>query len=302
MAVGVLVNIPIAAAALVVVARVLNIPHTRREHRIDWPGAVALTVGAVSLLVVAEQGRDWGWSSVAAVACYGIAAVGLIGFVLAERWIGDEVLLPLRLFRNSVFSVTSAGGLIIGTGMFGGLILIPQYLQIVKGASPTKTGLLLPLMSGIMLASVVSGQLISRTSRYKIFPVLGTALMALALLLLVLHLGVDTSLLEVDVYMALFGIGLGGCLQTLIMAVQNAVPAVTWAWPPHRPHSSGRWAAPWASRCSCRSCSPPREARSPTRSAPSCLHRNFNLHSLTRRSAPTLPTMSSWRLSGPVEP
>lgn len=220
-----LVNVPIAAAALVVVARVLNIPHTRREHRIDWPGAVALAVGVVPLLVVAEQGREWGWGSVAAVVCYGIAAIGLIGFVMAERWIGDEALLPLRLFRNSVFSVTSAGGLIIGTGMFGGLILIPQYLQIVKGASPTKAGLLLlPLMGGIMLASVVSGQLTSRTGRYKIFPVLGTAVMALALLLLDLRLGVDTSLLEVDVYMALFGIGLGGCLQTLIMAAQNAVP------------------------------------------------------------------------------
>ncbi len=221
-----LVNVPIAAAALVVVARVLNIPHARREHRIDWLGAVALTVGVVPLLVVAEQGRDWGWGSVPAVVCYGIAAVGLMGFVMAERWIGDEALLPLRLFRNSVFSVTSGGGLIIGTGMFGGLILIPQYLQIVKGASPTKAGLLLlPLMGGIMLASVVSGQLTSRTGRYKIFPVLGTALMALALLLLDLRLGVDTSLLEVDIYMALFGIGLGGCLQTLIMAVQNAVPA-----------------------------------------------------------------------------
>jgi EmrB/QacA subfamily drug resistance transporter len=220
-----LVNVPIAAAALIVVARVLNIPHTRREHRIDWPGAVVLTVGVVPLLMVAEQGRGWGWGSAAAVVCYGIAAVGLIGFVMTERRIGDEALLPLRLFRNSVFSVTSTGGLIIGTGMFGGLILIPQYLQIVKGASPTKAGLLLlPLMGGIMLASVVSGQLTSRTGRYKIFPVLGTALMALALLLLNLRLGVDTSLLEVDVYMALFGIGLGGCLQTLIMAAQNAVP------------------------------------------------------------------------------
>jgi EmrB/QacA subfamily drug resistance transporter len=221
-----LVNVPIAAAALVVVARVLNIPHTRREHRIDWPGAVALAIGVVPILVVAEQGRDWGWDSAAAIACYGIAVTGLIGFVMAERRIGDEALLPLRLFRNSVFSVTSAGGLIIGTGMFGGLTLIPQYLQIVKGASPTKAGLLLlPLMAGIIVASMASGQLTSRTGRYKIFPVVGTALMAAALLLLALRLDVDTSLLEVDVYMALFGLGLGGCLQTLIMAVQNAVPA-----------------------------------------------------------------------------
>lgn len=220
-----LVNVPIAAAALVVVAKVLNIPHRRREHRIDWVGAVALAVGVVPVLMVAEQGREWGWDSISAIACYGIAAAGLIGFVIAERRIGDEALLPLRLFRNGVFSVTSAAGLIIGTGMFGALILIPQYLQIVKGASPTKSGLLLlPLMGGIMVASVVSGQLTSRTGRYKIFPVLGTALMAIALLLLDFRLGIDTSLLEIDVYMALFGIGLGGCLQTLIMATQNAVP------------------------------------------------------------------------------
>jgi EmrB/QacA subfamily drug resistance transporter len=221
-----LVNVPIAAAALVVVARVLNIPHTRRERRIDWLGALALTVGIVPILLVAEQGRDWGWDSPRAFVCYGVAAAGLSGFVIAERWIGDDALLPLRLFRNSVFSVTSASGLIVGTGMFGGFVLIPLYLQIVKGASPTKAGLLLlPLMAGIMVASLVSGQLISRTGRYKIFPVLGTALMTVALLLLSLRLGIGTSLVEVDIYMALFGLGLGGCLQTLIMAAQNAVPA-----------------------------------------------------------------------------
>jgi EmrB/QacA subfamily drug resistance transporter len=221
-----LLNVPIAAAALVVVYKVLNIPHTPREHRIDWPGALALTVGVVPVLVVAEQGRDWGWDSPRAIGCYLIAVAGLMAFIIAERKIGDEALLPLRLFRNGVFSVTSAAGLIIGTGMFGGLILIPQYLQIVKGVSPTEAGLrLLPLMGGIMAASLGSGQLTSRTGRYKIFPVLGTALMSAALLLLYLRLDVDTSLLEVEIYMALFGLGLGGCLQTLIMAAQNAVPA-----------------------------------------------------------------------------
>ena len=221
-----LLNVPIAAAALIVVYKVLNIPHTPREHRIDWPGALALTVGVIPVLVVAEQGRDWGWDSARAIGCYLIAAAGLTAFVIAEQRIGDEALLPLRLFRNGVFSVTSAAGLIIGTGMFGGLILIPQYLQIVKGVSPTEAGLrLLPLMGGIMVASLGSGQLTSRTGRYKIFPVWGTALMTVALLLLYLRLDVDTSLLEVEIYMALFGLGLGGCLQTLIMAAQNAVPA-----------------------------------------------------------------------------
>lgn len=220
-----LVNVPIAAAALIVVARVLNIPHTPRESRIDWPGAVALAVAVIPVLLVAEQGRDWGWGSAAAIVCYLVAAAGLIGFLAAERRIGDQALLPLRLFHNDVFSVTSASGLVVGMGMFGGLVLIPLYLQIVKGASPTKAGLLLlPLMAGIMASSVISGQLTSRTGRYKIFPIVGSALMTAALLLLFFRLGIDTSLAEVDLYMVLFGLGLGGCMQTLIMAVQNAVP------------------------------------------------------------------------------
>jgi EmrB/QacA subfamily drug resistance transporter len=221
-----LVNVPIAAAALIVVTRVLNIPHTRREHCIDWRGAVALAVGVVPVLLVAEQGQNWGWDSAPAMGCYALAVSGLIGFVFAERWIGADALLPLRLFRNGVFAVTSAVCVIVGMGMFGGLVLLPLYLQIVKGASPTGAGLLmLPLMGGITGGSVVSGQLISHTGRYKILPMVGTALLTVALLLLSLRVGVGTSLWEVDIYMALFGLGLGGCLQVLVMAAQNAVPA-----------------------------------------------------------------------------
>ena len=218
-----LVNVPIGLLALVVVARVLNIPHSRREHRIDWPGAVALAIGLVPLLIVAEQGRDWGWDSPRALACYGVGVLGLALFLLAERRIGDDALIPLRLFRGSVFSLTSVTAIIIGMGLFGGIAVLPQYLQIVKGANPTVAGLLtVPLVLGIMTASVVSGQITSRTGRYKIFPVLGTALMVVGLLLLS-RIGVDTPLWEVEVFMAVFGLGLGGCLQTLILAVQNAV-------------------------------------------------------------------------------
>ncbi|HEX6401641.1 MAG TPA: MDR family MFS transporter [Pseudonocardiaceae bacterium] len=220
-----LVNVPIAAAALVVVAKVLNIPHSRRKSCIDWPGALALTVAVIPVLLVAEQGRDWGWGSAAAIGCYLVGAAGVVGFVAIERRFGAEALLPLRLFHNGVFSVASATALAVGMGMFGGLILLPLYLQIVKNASPTESGLLLlPLMAGIMVSSVVSGQLTSRTGRYKIFPVSGTALMTVALLMLSFRLGIDTSLVEVDIYMVVFGLGLGGCMQTLIMAVQNAVP------------------------------------------------------------------------------
>ena len=124
------------------------------------------------MLVVAEQGQTLGWDSARAIIFYVIAIAGFIGFVMAEQRIGDDALLPLRLFRNGVFSVTSAAGLIIGTGMFGGLILLPQYLQIVKGASPTQAGLLmLPLVGGIMAASLGSGKLTFRTGRYKMLHV-----------------------------------------------------------------------------------------------------------------------------------
>jgi EmrB/QacA subfamily drug resistance transporter len=220
-----LVNVPIGVLAFIVVAAVLNIPHHRRDHRIDWLGAIAISVCLVPLLIVAEQGRDWGWDSQRSLICYGIGALGLIVFLVAERRVGDDALLPMRLFRNGVFSTTSLSGFIVGMGMFGGIMLIPQYLQIVKGASPTKSGLLtIPLVLGIMIGSVVSGQITSKTGRYKIFPVIGTALMFAAALLF--HgLTVDTPLWQADIYMLMFGLGLGNCMQTLTLAVQNAVPA-----------------------------------------------------------------------------
>jgi EmrB/QacA subfamily drug resistance transporter len=219
-----LVNVPVGVVALYVVARVLNVPHRRREHRIDWWGALTIAIGVVPLLLVAEQGREWGWASARSVGCYAVGAVGLLVWVLVERAMGDEALIPMRLFRSPVFSKTSVLSVFIGMGMFGGLMLIPQYLQIVKGASPTKSGLMmLPLMLGLMLASVVSGRIISRTGRYKIFPILGTALMAVAMLLFHYRVHWDTPLWETMCFMAVLGVGLGGCMQTLILAVQNAV-------------------------------------------------------------------------------
>ncbi|OLT10502.1 MFS transporter [Pseudonocardia sp. CNS-139] len=221
-----LVNVPIGLVALAVVARVLNIPHTARRHRIDWPGAVALTLSLVPLLIVAEQGREWGWDSTQAIVCYAVGVVGLLLFVLAERAYGDDALLPLRLFRNNVFTLSGIAGVVIGAGMFGGIALLPQFLQIVRGATPTEAGfLMLPLVAGIMVASITSGQITSRTGRYKVFPVIGTLLMVGAMLLMYFRITVDIPLWELDLYMAMFGLGLGGCMQTLVLAVQNAVPA-----------------------------------------------------------------------------
>ncbi|WP_438489623.1 MFS transporter [Streptomyces sp. S186] len=220
-----LVNVPIGIIALFVVAKVLNIPHTRRNRRIDWWGALTITIGVVPLLLVAEQGREWGWTSARSITCYAVGVVGIIAWVLVERWIGDDALIPMRLFRNGTFSKTSLLSVLIGMGMFGGMLMIPQYLQIVKGASPTKSGLeMLPLMAGMMIASIVSGQITAKTGRYKIFPIIGTALMVAAMLLFHYRVQWDTALWETMVYMLVFGLGLGGCMQTLVLAVQNAVP------------------------------------------------------------------------------
>jgi EmrB/QacA subfamily drug resistance transporter len=219
-----LVNVPVGAAALFLVMRSLHLPHTRRDHKIDWPGALALIVGLVPLLVIAEQGRDWGWGSGRALLAYLIGAIGIAGFLAAERRYGDDALIPLRLFKGRTFGIGSLLNFILGMGMFGGLAALPLYLQIVKGVSPTEAGLLLlPLTAGIMSGSIFSGQVISRTARYKKFPIIGAGLLVVALLGLG-QIGVDTSLGWTMSFAALFGIGLGFNMQPLVLAVQNAVP------------------------------------------------------------------------------
>ncbi|MEV4345726.1 MDR family MFS transporter [Actinoplanes sp. NPDC049596] len=216
-------NVPIGIAAMAVVARVLHLPHTRVDHRIDWPGALALIVGLVPLLTVAEQGRDWGWDSGRAFACYIIGALGLVAFVLAERAYGDEALLPLRLFRNRTIAVGATSSTILGMAMFGGLMTVPLYLQIVKGSSATLAGLqMIPFVFGIMSGSIISGQLIARTGRYRIFPIIGSTLMVAALALFA-TIGADTPLWRTMLIMVLMGLGLGGNMQPMITAVQNAV-------------------------------------------------------------------------------
>jgi EmrB/QacA subfamily drug resistance transporter len=218
-----LVNVPVGLAALIVVTRVLNIPHARREHRIDWPGALALAVALVPLLIMAEQGHAWGWTSERSLLLLGIGLVGLVAFVLAERRIGDDALIPLRFFSKPAFSVANGVNVVIGMGMFGGFATLPLYLQIVKGATPTQAGLLLlPMTVGLMLGSTTSGQLISRTGRYKIYPVIGTAVMVGGLLLFS-RVGVDTPMLQVSLVMAVFGLGLGWCMQPLLLAAQSAL-------------------------------------------------------------------------------
>ncbi|HEX8496032.1 MAG TPA: MDR family MFS transporter [Actinomycetales bacterium] len=218
-----LVNVPIGIVALYVVNRTLNIEHHPRDHRIDYWGATALVVGLVPLLTIAEQGRTWGWDSGRAIACYVIGAIGVVGFILAERMMGEEALIPLRLFKDRTVGVSTVANVVIGMAMFGGISVLPLYLQIVKGSSPTAAGLqLLPLTLGIMTASILSGQIISRTGRYKVFPIIGTSLMLVGLILFS-GVGADTPIWQTMVVMAIFGFGLGNNLQPLVLAIQNVV-------------------------------------------------------------------------------
>ncbi|HVI36372.1 MAG TPA: MDR family MFS transporter, partial [Gaiellales bacterium] len=217
------VNVPLGILAFLVVFRVLHLPHTRREHRIDWPGSLALITFLVPILIVAEQGRIWGWGSSRSVTCYVIGGIGVVAFFLAERMMGDEALLPIKLFQNRTVGISSIASVILGMGLFGGIACLPLYLQIVKGASPTAAGLLLlPMTLGIMTGSIVSGQLISRTGRYRHFPIIGSALLVLSLFGFH-YIGADTPLWRSMILMVVFGVGLGFNMQPLTLAVQNAV-------------------------------------------------------------------------------
>lgn len=218
-----LINVPIGAAALTLVMITLNVKNVRVDHRVDWAGAAAIVVGLVPLLLVAEQGNTWGWGSPAALGCYvvGLAGIGL--FLIVETRAGDQALIPLRLFRDRTFAIVTVGGVIVGMAMFGGMMTLPLYMQIVHGADPMESGLMmLPLVAGMMGASIVSGQLISRTGRVREFPIFGTAVAAVGLFLL-WTIDADTSLTLVMVYMLVLGIGLGNCMQPLTLIVQNAV-------------------------------------------------------------------------------
>ncbi len=221
-----LVNVPIGIAALAVVFRTLHVHHARPRDdiRIDWWGAAALVVGLVPLLTVAEQGRDWGWGSPRSLTAYAVGAVGLLAFSLAERAMGDAALIPLRLFRIRAAAVTIAASVIVGMAMFGGIMLLPLYMQIVHGASPTESGLLmLPMVAGMMAGSIGSGQAISRTGHVRLFPIVGSALIVVGLGLLSLC-GADTRLIWVSLAMVVLGLGLGNCMQPLLLIVQSAVP------------------------------------------------------------------------------
>ncbi|SDS60152.1 drug resistance transporter, EmrB/QacA subfamily [Nocardioides scoriae] len=219
-----LINVPIGIAALFVVTKNLHLHHVRREARIDWMGATALVVALVPLLTVAEQGREWGWTSGRSLAAYVIGLAGVAAFVAAERHMGDDALIPLRIFKLRAAAVVIGASVIVGAAMFGAITVLPQYMQIVHGASPTEAGLMmLPMVLGMMSAGIVTGQITSRTGTIRIFPIIGSGMAGVAMIALS-FVSADTSLLWVMAGMLFLGLGLGQCMQPLTIIVQNAVP------------------------------------------------------------------------------
>ncbi|MGR6316807.1 MDR family MFS transporter [Micromonospora soli] len=218
------INVPLAILAIVVCYHVMRlIPFERREHAIDWLGAALLVAGVSCLLLALSWGgSQYRWGSGVIIGLFVAGAVLGTLFVLQEARVREPIL-PLRLFRTATFALANAAGFVLGLVMFGSIIFIPLYLQIVKGASPTRSGLLmLPMMAGIIFTSILTGRAMSRIGRYKWFPVAGSAVLVAGMLLF-RQLQVATSLWVAFGYMVVIGVGLGLCMQSLILAVQNAV-------------------------------------------------------------------------------
>ncbi|MGJ0118126.1 MDR family MFS transporter [Williamsia sp. MIQD14] len=221
-----LVNVPIGLIALVVVFKVLDYNQIKGERRrLDWWGALALAIGVVPLLIAAEQGREWGWGDYKTVVCYIIGVVGIAAFISVEKAMGEAAIIPLRVFKNRIFSQGIVISVVIGAVMFGAISILPQYFQVIRGSSPTVAGLqLLPMVVGLMSASIISGQTISRTGRYKIFPMIGVVLITVVTFLMH-YVSVETPLWLVMVMAFFLGFGLGNLMQPLTLAMQNVLPA-----------------------------------------------------------------------------
>jgi EmrB/QacA subfamily drug resistance transporter len=217
------INLPIGAVALAVLAANLPGTGTRARHRVDWLGAATLGAGLCALVLVADLGGNLlPWNSSALVGLAVAAALLLGAFVLIERRAAEPIL-PLRLFADRVFGTASAISLIVGLALFGTVTYMPLYLQAVRGSSPTASGLeLLPLMGGSFVTSLASGQLITRRGRYKVFPIVGSALAAAGLALLS-TMDLETGRATMYLYLLILGLGVGMVMQVMVLAVQNVV-------------------------------------------------------------------------------
>ena len=217
------INLPFGIAALVITSAVLHIPTIKREHSIDYLGAILL-VSAVTttLLAVAVYGPQDGWSD-ARTTTYLTVGLILTGIFIWWESKATEPIIPLALFKNHTFTLTSILGAIIGAGMFGAIVMLPLYLQVVKNDSATSAGLkLIPLMLGIVTTSIISGKLISKHGHYKRFPIMGTAIMTVGILSMY-TLDIDTPFWQLSIFAIMVGAGLGLSMQTIVIALQNSV-------------------------------------------------------------------------------
>jgi EmrB/QacA subfamily drug resistance transporter len=217
------VNLPIGAVVLVWLASRLNLPKHRTEHRIDWLGAGLLGVGVTSLVLITTWGgSQYEWLSWQIIGLAVLAVVTLGAFGYVERRVAEPVL-SLSLFRNRNFALVSAIGFLLGFAMFGAITFLPLYQQTVQGASATNSGLLLlPMMGAMLVVSIVAGQVITRTGRYKVFPIIGGIGMTAGMVLLS-FLDVETSKAELALFMVALGLGMGFLMQTTMLIAQNSV-------------------------------------------------------------------------------
>ncbi|AYJ85360.1 DHA2 family efflux MFS transporter permease subunit (plasmid) [Sphingomonas paeninsulae] len=217
------INLPLGLVALSVIAIAFTSPAERRRPAIDVAGAALMAVLLTALVLFTSLGgHTYPWNSPMILGLAALALAALVGFIMVEQR-ASEPILPLPLFTNPTFLVACAVGFIVGLAMFGSVTYMPIYLQVVKGVSPSTAGLqLTPMMGGVLVTSIVSGQIISRIGRYRLFPIIGTAVMTIGLGLLS-TLGTTSSLWAAPAYMLVLGLGLGMVMQVLVMAVQNAV-------------------------------------------------------------------------------
>jgi EmrB/QacA subfamily drug resistance transporter len=215
------VNMPVGALAVLIVSTRLHLHTPSVRHRIDYLGTAMLSAGVGALILLTTWGGveyAWGSSMIIGLGIAGAVVLGI--FVLWERR-AIEPILPLHLFRSAIFSVANGMGFTIGMAMFGAIIFIPLFLQIVYGVSPTSSGLrTIPLMAGLLVASILSGRAISRIGRYKAFPIAGTAVLVVGMYLLSL-LTAGTASWVASAYMVVVGVGLGLVMQVLVLVVQN---------------------------------------------------------------------------------
>ncbi len=217
------INLPLGAVALALIVTRLRLPKYRSEHRVDWLGAGLLAAFTIAVtLITTWGGSEYDWLSAPILGLAVVGVVTLVAFLLVERR-APEPVLPLSIFANRNFALISAIGFLLGFSMFGAINYLPLFQQTVQGASATNSGLLLlPLMGGLLLTSLFTGQVITRTGRYKVFPILGSAVMVVGMLLLT-QLGVGTSRLASSLYMLTLGAGMGFLMQNTMLISQNSV-------------------------------------------------------------------------------